>query len=73
MQTIERGLSNFKNHPVLIIWGEKDFCFNNRFLERWKYFFPKAIVKKVSDAGHYVVEDAWEEIIPWMKDFLRNN
>ncbi len=73
MQAIERGLSNFKNHPVLIIWGEKDFCFNNRFLERWKYFFPKAIVKKVSDAGHYVVEDAWEEIIPWMKDFLRNN
>ncbi len=71
MKSIERGLSNFKNHPVLIIWGGKDFCFNNRFLQRWKYFFPKAEIKKIPDAGHYVVEDAWEKIIPWMKDFLK--
>lgn len=73
MKTIEGGLAKFKNHPVLIIWGEKDFCFNDRFLERWKCLFPNAEVKKIPDAGHYVVEDGWEKIIPWMKAFLESS
>lgn len=73
MKTIENGLSQFKNHPMLIIWGAKDFCFNNRFLEKWKHFFPKAQIKIVSDAGHYVVEDAWEKILPWMNNFFKSN
>ena len=71
MKDIESRLSQFSGHPMLIIWGEKDFCFNDRFLNRWKAYFPKAEVKKVSDAGHYVVEDAWEKIVPWMKDFIK--
>lgn len=73
MKTIEKGLAQFKNHPVLIVWGENDFCFNNRFLERWRVFFPKAQVRRISYAGHYVVEDAWEKIVPWMKDFFVSN
>ncbi len=70
MQAIEKGLEQFKDHPMLIIWGEKDFCFNEHFLNRWKGYFPKAEVKKVPYAGHYIVEDAWKEIIPWMESFL---
>jgi haloalkane dehalogenase len=58
---------------MLIIWGEKDFCFNDYFLDRWKAYFPNAEVKKVSDAGHYVVEDAREKIVPWVKDFFSKN
>ena len=73
LKDMESRLSQFRDHPMLIIWGEKDFCFNERFLERWKTYFPKAEVEKVSDAGHYVVEDAWEKIVPWMKDFFEQN
>jgi len=73
MKTIESRISQFRNHPMLIIWGEKDFCFNNYFLDRWKAYFPDAEVKKVSDAGHYVVEDAREKIVPWVKDFFERN
>lgn len=73
MRGIESRLSQFRDHPMLIIWGEKDFCFNDHFLSRWKAYFPKAEVKKVSNAGHYVVEDAWEKIVPWMKDFFKQN
>ena len=58
LKDIESRLSQFRSHPMMIIWGEKDFCFNERFLGRWKTYFPKAEVEKVSDAGHYVVEDA---------------
>ena len=73
LEDIESRLSQFRNHPMLIIWGEKDFCFNQHFLDRWKTYFPQAEVEKVSDAGHYVVEDAWEKIVPRVKDFLARN
>ncbi|MBI4041755.1 MAG: alpha/beta fold hydrolase [Deltaproteobacteria bacterium] len=63
----------FENHPMLIIWGEKDFCFTHRYLMAWEDYFPNAWVKIVADAGHYVVEDAYDKIIPWMEDFLNRH
>lgn len=70
VQSIESQLTKFRDHPILIIWGKKDFCFNDHFLERWKSYYPKAEVHEVPDAGHYIVEDAHERIIPWMEKFL---
>lgn len=73
LQKVEQGLEKFKNHPMLIVWGGKDFVFNRDFLQRWQEFFPQAQVKEFPDAGHYVVEDAGDEILPLMKDFLQEN
>ena len=36
----------------------------------WEDFFPNAWVKIIADAGHLVVEDAYDRIIPWIEDFL---
>jgi haloalkane dehalogenase len=58
---------------MLILWGGKDFCFDLSFLETWKRFFPQARVQVFEDAGHYVVEDAHERIIPLVREFLRDN
>ena len=57
----------------MIIWGDKDFVFNHHFLKKWKKIYPNAEVHRVSDAGHYVVEDAHERILPWMKKFIQKN
>ncbi len=73
MKSIEENLGQFKETPMLIIWGKKDFCFNNVFLARWRNFFTNAEIKEVKNAGHYVVEDAWERIIPWVRKFLDKN
>jgi len=73
VEQIESQLGYFRNRPVMVIWGMKDFCFNTHFLERWKKIFPNAEVHEVPQAGHYVVEDADEEIIPWMIQFLKRN
>jgi pimeloyl-ACP methyl ester carboxylesterase len=67
---IERGLGQFAGRPALIIWGKRDFCFNDHFLQRWREILPGAEVREVEDAGHYVVEDAHERIVPWIEDFL---
>jgi haloalkane dehalogenase len=73
IQHIEENLKLFREHPVQIIWGAHDFVFNDHFLKRWQEIFPQAQVHRMEDAGHYVVEDAHERILPMMKEFLQKN
>ena len=73
VEHIESKLGYFRERPVMIVWGMQDFCFTEYFLDRWKQYFPNAEVHEVEDAGHYVVEDADERIIPWMIQFLKNH
>ena len=71
LMEIEMGLEKFKDKtPCQIIWGMRDFCFTPRYLERWRAFLPQATIHQMEDAGHFVVEDAHERIIPVMKTFL---
>ena len=67
---IESGLSRFSRHPACFFWGMKDWCFTPKFLDRFLEFFPDAQVHPLPEAGHYVVEDAHEEIIPRLQEFL---
>ena len=53
-----------------IIWGEQDWCFTTGFLTEWQKRFPNAEVRRIPEAGHYVVEDAHEQIIPWVREFF---
>ncbi len=68
---IEGGLACFRQHPMLIIWGADDFCFSTHdFLPDWRRHFPQAKIHVLDNSGHYVVEDAYERIIPLMLEFL---
>jgi haloalkane dehalogenase len=68
---IEAGLQKLTDRPMLIIWGADDFCFTERdFLPKWQKHFPGATTHVLRNAGHYVVEDAPEQIVPLMIDFL---
>lgn len=67
---VEEGLKQFNDHPMLIVWGDEDFCFDTSFREEWERRFPQAEVHALADASHYVLEDAHDKIIPWMKDFF---
>lgn len=59
------------NHlPMMIIWGEQDFCFVPVYRKGWIERFPAAEVHVFNDASHWVVEDAPTRIIPLMKDFF---
>jgi len=70
---VQDGLQRFRDVPMLICWGEKDFVFDRHFLEEWRRRFPSAEVHAFADAGHFVLEDAGEEIIPLVRDFLKRH
>jgi haloalkane dehalogenase len=70
---IENGMAQFRDRPVCLIWGMKDWCFTPWFLEKFREFLPQAEVHKIEDAGHYVVQDSPEEVIEIMRGFLRKD
>jgi cis-3-alkyl-4-acyloxetan-2-one decarboxylase len=67
---VEAGLAQFADHPMLLCWGRRDFVFNDRFYEEWQRRFPNAVSKYFRNAGHFVVEDALDEVIPAMEQLL---
>lgn len=73
VSSVEAALPEFKSIPLLLIWGEKDFVFDTDFLDGWIKRFPDAQVRRFADAGHYILEDAADEVIPIIKEFLEKN
>jgi len=69
---IQDHLSLFRNTPVLIAWGLKDKVFDEHFLNKWMEYMPQAKVHRFEDCGHFVLEDAHEEIGQLILDFLEN-
>jgi haloalkane dehalogenase len=71
VQGVDAGLGRFRDVPTLICWGERDFVFDRDFLAGWQQRLPGAEVHRFADAGHLVLEDAGERIVPLVRDFLR--
>jgi pimeloyl-ACP methyl ester carboxylesterase len=68
---VEAGLGQLKAQPMLLMWGEKDFCFTPAFREEWQRRFPAAQSHPWTDVGHYVMEDAPDRVIETMEGWLR--
>lgn len=67
---VEQSLAQFRHAPLLLIWGMRDWCFTPSFYDEFRRRFPDAECQPISDAGHYVFEDAHEQIIPRIRQFL---
>ena len=69
--TVEEGLEKLLDKPMLICWGELDFCFTPNFRKEWERRFPNATVHAWDDVGHYVIEDVPERFISTMNGWLK--
>jgi pimeloyl-ACP methyl ester carboxylesterase len=66
----ESGLHRFATKPGLIAWGELDFVFDKTFLKKWQHHLPESKVHLYPDCGHYILEDAGENLISKISGFL---
>jgi haloalkane dehalogenase len=73
LASIEESLSKFRESPMLLIWGARDWCFTTDFLAEFQRRFPQAQTLLLPDAGHYVFEDAPDRIIPRVAEFLKSD
>lgn len=67
---IEEGLAGLQDVPMLLIWGDADWCFGPWFRSEWQRRFPRAEVHAFPDVGHYVMEDAPAQTCLLTGDFL---
>ncbi len=67
---VENGLRQFQEHPMLLTWGMRDWCFSPEFLHEFSSRFPNATVEEIADAGHFVFEDAAERVIAAIRESL---
>ena len=71
LEEVAAGLESFRHLPTMIIWGGQDFCFDSTFLGEWRRRLPTAETHLLPDAGHYVADDARDEVNALITPFLR--
>lgn len=64
-------VDRLRNIPTLLCWGLKDRFFPPDLLERWKEALPQATVRTFAEAGHFVHEEAADELIAALREFGR--
>ncbi len=70
LEQIERDLPQLADRPTTLIWGMKDWCFTPVCLDRLRRLLPNGETFRLSNAGHYVVEDASQEVLEIVRDQL---
>lgn len=70
LRRTEERLPALGGVPTLICWGMRDFVLDRDILARWEGILPAATVHRFADAGHYVLEDAADRIVPLVLQFL---
>ena len=68
-----KALPSFADRPVFIGWGLKDFVFDHHFLKGFEEALPRADRHAYDDAGHYVLEDKHEVLVPAIRRFLETH
>ncbi len=67
---VENGLNRLEDKPLFLGWGDRDFVFDHHFAAEWERRFPRAEWLRFPDGGHYILEDAADELIPAIREFL---
>ena len=73
MKYIEKGLSQFSEIPILLVWGMQDPVLSPSVLQRWQQLYPQAVTYELEDASHFLQEDAPERIVQCIETFLKAN
>ncbi len=73
MNKIRENMNLLNEKPKIIIWGMKDMIFPPKIIVVWKKIYPDIKVHEIESASHFLQEDAPEEIITIIKNFLKEH
>jgi haloalkane dehalogenase len=59
-----------KDKPTRFVWGMKDVAFREQELRRWQQALPNSIALHLPTAGHFVSEEAPDQVNEVMEQFL---
>jgi pimeloyl-ACP methyl ester carboxylesterase len=70
VRRVDDNLHRLRGIPMMILWGARDFVFDQDYLAEWRRRFPQAEVQVLAHAGHYILEDAPRTVLKRIGDFL---
>src|SRR5215210_4528964 len=68
---VERRLPALRDRPALLVWPTGDVAFRDRERRRWEELFPDHRTVLLEGAGHYIQEDAADEIVAAIREWGR--
>jgi haloalkane dehalogenase len=71
LREVERNLPRLADRPALIVWGTKDFAFQDAAREHFERIFLKHRTVLLQNASHFLQEDAGDEIAKAIATFQR--
>ncbi len=64
LKSIQDKLGVLREKPVRLVWAMKDPAFGKeKYIKKWKSYFPGAFTDRVEHASHYLPEDCPERIV----------
>ncbi len=63
LETLEQRLASLAHLPTRFVWGMRDWCFRPECLYRLQTWFPNAQTVELPEVGHYVMEEAPQEVL----------
>ena len=62
LEALEKDIPKISSLPALIVWGDRDFAFRDKERKRFESLFERHRTVVLPGAGHFIQEDAPEEI-----------
>lgn len=68
--TSEALKAQMADKPIAICWGMNDVLFGEAVLSQWQQLFPHADVHRLADCGHFVPEDAPQQVLRDVRELV---
>ena len=72
LEKLEQRLPELTAKRIHFVWGMKDWCFRPECMERMARAWPNATRRELADVGHYVMEEAYAEVLEELEKLLTN-
>jgi haloalkane dehalogenase len=72
LRQVSSNLAALKGKPTLFVWGMKDVAFREKELKHWQNVLPNSLTLRLNTVGHFVAEEAPEELGEAVAGFLNN-
>ena len=69
--SIWRDRAAFTDKPALVLWGFEDMAFRRKELERWTSELSDFELHEFEDCGHFLAEEAPDEVLAALRAFLK--
>jgi len=73
LEELQSNLPKLGHLPIRLVWGMKDWCFRPECLNRLESAWPNAHANRLSDVGHYVMEEAPDQVLLALRELLSSN